>query len=215
MLKNNRVSPVEIEDLSGESIVSYESGSSPSSHDSHTTCALCKVSYDQISSYSYPMLCCGKRGCLKCLGIWFFHYGNICPFCAQSKNEADSDIEQLVHGLISNEEYFTVVMNSPPSRKINTKPLLPQTLSITSSQGIHRRQYTNDLILGNNTNTNTTTIVVLSPNRQDRSECFTSECFTSKCTFLIKVMLVLLAILLFFSILLSIYFWAPIVMRLF
>ena len=81
------------------------------------------------------MDCCGKGGCLKCLGMWFFHYGKNCPFCNSEKAvkddtnkivEISSDIERIILDVGANPALFEFLGNTRPSCGA---PLLPQTYS--------------------------------------------------------------------------------------
>lgn len=110
------------------------------------TCVLCEGTY-QIHPRC-RMACCRKNGCLKCLAVWFFYYGNSCPFCATNKTVNDVDIENIIFNLSSAHQTLEIMPQSIPSKKINTTPLLPQTYLSTNDRN-------------SNTNINHSTIIVL------------------------------------------------------
>jgi hypothetical protein len=93
-------------------------------------CLLCGQVYQ---NNRFEMNCCGKATCLKCIAIWFFHYGKKCPFCNRLKREEDQDIELMITQLMANPVLLNQVSAKCPSRRVHTTPLLPQPANNGSS----------------------------------------------------------------------------------
>ena len=118
-------------------------------------CSLCEHGYDSFDRHQ--MLCCRKHACLKCLSIWFFHYGKICPFCAVDKSKTDTDITRLVNVLLQRELLLRDVHSQ--IGKTFSKPLLHKSILLKKRLA---NNYTPQ-------ETNASTIVTLNPTDASQS----------------------------------------------
>lgn len=86
---------------------------------------ICFLCFNPISN-QIKTACCRRVSCLKCVSIWYFHYGCRCPFCNLPKKIDSVEFDEMFHQLSLNPEMFEIVLKAKPSRKIHTQPLFPQ-----------------------------------------------------------------------------------------
>ena len=151
-------------------------------------CCLCSKDNPDYRNQRIPLDCCKKGACLKCLAIWFIGYGHACPFCNAVKKNDDLDIVNLLCKLTNYPEILTEVLESLPSRRCATRPLLPQH-GLVNFGDTRTRLNVNDI---DTATANATLIMVTRPgDLSNRSASQTKE-FEKKMIFLIVLFVLFL-----------------------
>lgn len=93
---------------------------------SELVCFLC---FSQIDSQTHLITtsCCQSKSCLKCIAIWYLHYGKHCPYCGLAKKTISDEFDLIFQRLSLDPVLFEQVSTAQPSRSVCTQPLLPQS----------------------------------------------------------------------------------------